>query len=111
MASVVKTIFEQMGGKRFLVMTGSEVYGLGDDTLVIKLKRNKSKANRLDIIYDFGSDLYRMKFIKQTNSRLNLKTGKFTPAKFEVLKELEDVFFDQLQEIFTQVTGFYIKLF
>ena len=48
---------EQIGGKRFAVMTGSRDFVDMGNGLRMSLARNKTSANRLDIIYDAGTDL------------------------------------------------------
>ena len=70
------TILQQLGGRHFLVMTGSKnlVYGTDDnhcDFLRMSLHKNASKANRLTIYYDAGMDEYNMVFEKITLPRCN----------------------------------------
>ena len=89
MNTIARTILEQIGGKRFAVMTG------------MSLARNKTSANRLDIIYDAGTDLYNMRFFRKTFSK---KTFESKAMDVEVH---EGIFFDMLEEVFTQVTGLY----
>lgn len=54
---IAKTIFEQIGGRRFAAMTGSKDFIDMGNGLRMSLARNKTSANRLDIIYDAGADL------------------------------------------------------
>lgn len=49
---IAKTIFEQIGGRRFAAMTGSKDFIDMGNGLRMSLARNKTSANRLDIIYD-----------------------------------------------------------
>ena len=58
---IAKTILEQIGGRRFAAMTGSKDFTDMGNGLRMSLARNKTSANRLDIIYDAGADLYNMK--------------------------------------------------
>lgn len=55
---IAKTILEQIGGRRFAAMTGSKDFTDMGNGLRMSLARNKTSANRLDIIYDGGADLY-----------------------------------------------------
>ena len=55
---IAKTILQQIGGKRFTAMTGSRDFIDMGNGLRMSLARNKTSANRLDIIYDEGADLY-----------------------------------------------------
>ena len=49
---IAKTILEQIGGRRFAAMTGSKDFIDMGNGLRMSLARNKTSANRLDIIYD-----------------------------------------------------------
>ena len=55
---IAKTILQQIGGRRFVAMTGSKDFTDMGNGLRMSLARNKTSANRLDIIYDAGLDLY-----------------------------------------------------
>ena len=104
--TVQETILEQLGGRRFAMMTGSKDFiSIFDDTLQMTLAKNSSGANRLMIRLDFGKDLYSMRFLKVTGGKLNKKTWEFKPQKIEVVAEYEDIYCDQLAEIFREVTG------
>lgn len=70
MNTIARTILEQIGGKRFAVMTGSRDFVDMGNGLRMSLARNKTNANRLDIIYDAGTDLYNMRFYRKTFSKL-----------------------------------------
>jgi hypothetical protein len=94
---VAETILRQLGGRRFAVMTGSKNFIDGGDSLSMKLTRNQSGANYLRITLT-PADEYKMEFIK-ANAK-GMKT----------IKELEGVYCDQLQNIFTDVTGMYTRL-
>ena len=52
MNMIAKTILEQIGGRRFAAMTGSKDFIDMGNGLRMSLARNKTSANRLDIIYD-----------------------------------------------------------
>ena len=102
---VAATILQQLGGKRFMFMTGIKDFFTNGDDLCMKLGRNASKANQLQIKYDYGTDLYIMRFFRFTPPRYISKTGKLTEEKIIEIKTFEDVFFDQLEELFREVTG------
>ena len=67
---IAKTILEQIGGRRFAAMTGSKDFIDMGNGLRMSLARNKTSANRLDIIYDAGTDLYNMRW--KSHSTLTL---------------------------------------
>ena len=107
--NVPNTILQQLGGNKFIVMTGSKNF-LGDGyTLRMHLAKNMSKANRLEITLD-ADDTYTMRFYKYTAGRLNKKTFSFTEDKVSEIYTLSGVYCDMLQQVFTQVTGMYTRL-
>jgi len=113
-----RAIVEQIGGNKFLAMTGSkfQYYGydkLGYVYLMIKLSKNISKAQYLKIQLN-GTDLYDLTFsrIKKTLTSLAKELGvKVYDEEIIIIKEYKDVYADMLQEIFTSVTGMYTRLF
>lgn len=112
-----RTIAEQIGGNKFLVMTGSkfQYYGyddLGYVYLMIKLVKNQSKAQYLKIQLN-GLDLYDLTFsrIKKTQNPEYKALGiKIYDEEIIIVKEYKDVYADMLQDIFTSVTGLYTRL-
>ena len=99
-------VFEMMralGGKRFLVMTGSKpTYKKVSDTrspeIGFKLARNKSKCNHMRVIYNYGADLYEIEFLK------------ITTKEFKVVEKFTGVYNDMLEEIFSDYTGLCTRL-
>ena len=100
---IAKTILQQIGGKRFTAMTGSRDFIDMGNGLRMSLTRNKTSANRLDIIYDAGADLYNMRFYRRTFSK------KTFDCKEKDIAVHEGIYFDMLEEMFTMVTGLYTR--
>ena len=100
---IAKTILQQIGGRRFTAMTGSRDFIDMGNGLRMSLTRNKTSANRLDIIYDAGADLYNMRFYRRTFSK------KTFECKEKYIAVHEGIYFDMLEEIFTMVTGLYTR--
>ena len=98
---IAKTILQQIGGHRFAVMTESRDFINLGNGLRMSLSRNKTSANRLEIIYDEGADLYNVRFYRQS---MNRKTFEVTAKD---IKKIEGVYCDMLEDIFTDVTGLY----
>jgi len=94
---VANTILQQLGGNKFLVMTGSKNLRAGKNKLVMDLTRNKLGAKFLTIELD-AMDTYTMTF--QSMRKWEIKTKA----------EIKGVYCDQLQSIFTQQTGLYTHL-
>ena len=87
---------KQLGGRRFMAMTGAKPLVVGTDGMVMKIGRNSKGVNYLRI--DLKGDLYTMEFIR-------MRAGKKT-----VLKKVKGVYADQLQKMFTKYTGMYTSL-
>ena len=84
---------KQLGGNKFIVMTGAKRFAFSDKGLGFKIGRNAKAVNYVHISLN-GKDLYDMKFQKGTR----------------VLKKVDDVYGDQLQKMFTKYTGMYTSL-
>lgn len=97
--NIAKTILKQLGGNKFLAMTGA--YGLGStgSGLQMKLRRNQSGANILNIELN-EMDTYDVIF------------SKFSPSKgtLKKVKKIEDAYCDMLVPIFEGVTGYITSL-
>jgi len=106
---IATTILQQLGGNKFLAMTGAKNLVAINNGLQMKLPTNKSKANYLTITLNY-MDTYNLTFTKFTPYKLNKKTFEVTPSKTIVIKEYTDIYSDQLQELFTETTGMYTTL-
>ena len=100
-----KTILQQLGGNRFVAMTGCRDF-IADNSgknpvLRMRLTKNLSGCNKLEIEYNRGLDLYNMKFY-----RLTIKTAIVITRE----KEYSGIYSDQLAQIFERHTGLYTKL-
>lgn len=98
---IAKIILEQIGGGRFIAMTGSKVFIDLGNGLRMNLTRNRTSANRLDILLDEATDTYIMRFYRHSFSK---KTFEVTTKD---IARHEGVYCDMLEEMFTSVTGLY----
>ena len=95
--TAANTILAQLGGRRFLAMTGAESFASSADTLSFRLpsrltpRRIRGVRIRLD-----ASDTYTVTFL-----RMGTKPD-FTPA---IVAECSDVYAENLREVFTRETG------
>ena len=98
-----KTILQQIGGQRFIAMTGSKkLHDMGNG-LRMSLSRNMTQANRLEITLDRSTDTYNMRFYKQTVTKL-------LEVKIKEIASYDMVYCDMLEQMFTSVTGLYTRL-
>lgn len=90
------TILQQLGGNKFIAMTGACCYADGENTLVVKFKGSRI-ANIMYITLN-SLDLYDVKIAKYRN--LDVKT----------IAEISNAYADMLKTIFTQHTKLYTSL-
>ena len=96
--SQAKTLLRQLGGNKFIMMTGAKQMSIGKDGLTMKIGRNSKSITHVAIDLDRGKDLYVMKFIR---------VRKGIP---KVVKQYDGVYADNLNNIFEKETGLYTRL-
>lgn len=98
--TVAKIILSQLGGNRFVAMTGSKNFIDGGDSLQFDIGRGATnKANKCRVTLT-ADDLYTVEFFKWNARKLEMTSvGKVT-----------GVYNDMLRETFTSHTGFYTSL-
>lgn len=95
MNQIAQTILAQLGGNKFLAMTGAKhlMYSDKDRFFSFRLPRAaKNGINHVKITLN-GSDLYDVTY------------GKVRGLNYTVVAEVEDVYFDSLRESFEYRTG------
>lgn len=108
---VAKTILNQLGGNRFIMMTGSKNLLSCDNgtALQMQLIGNKAKAKFLKIKLE-ANDTYTMTFskIKRTKDADFAALGAtLYNNEYVEVKTVENVYDDMLQSVFTEVTALY----
>lgn len=90
---LAQTILGQLGGNKFLAITGAKGLTALDNGFAFRLPRNaKDGINYVRITLN-SLDLYNMEFLSIWRQRN------------KVIKEVPGLYNDQLQEIFTHYTG------
>lgn len=104
-AATAGIILQQLGGNRFRVMTGAKHFTVRNAKLGGLFFRLPGKAgyakdgiNAVEIVLDYN-DTYTVEFMRIRGQRIS------------VVHVLDDVYCDNLQEIFTKYTGLYTRLF
>lgn len=97
MNEVAKTILAQLGGNRFIVMTGAKNFVYDKSSLHFSVGKTKNKANKIVVKLD-PDDTYTMTFYKLRGIDLTK------------ISEHSGLYFDQLQSVFTRETGLYTRL-
>jgi hypothetical protein len=92
---VAQTILSQLGGNKFLAMTGAKHLTGSENALSFHIGRNSKSVAGVRIQLD-ADDTYSLKF--------------FGRGFMTIKAELSGVYADMLQEIFTRQTGLYTHL-
>ena len=104
MASVAETILEQLGGGRFVVMTGARNMVAYPNALKLRLPSlphyTKDGINCVHIQLELD-DTYTVAFHK---------IGRAPGFKVELKEELTGVYAESLREVFTSTTGLAVSL-
>lgn len=113
---VAGTILQQLGGRRFMMMTGTKPKYCGDENglsyVMLQLARNASGAKYLKITLDV-MEVYTMEFIKEKRTKDTENSFPGYTAwniDFVTVKEITGVYCDQLESIFEQTTELYTRL-
>jgi len=102
---IANTILEQLGGRRFVGMTGAKALTACECGLRMKLPGNltRERINWVEVKLT-PSDTYAVTFASERRPR-----GKAW-AERKVLHTFEDVYCDQLRDLFEEVTGLVTSL-
>jgi hypothetical protein len=99
---VVEEILNQLGGYKFIVMTGAKNLVKNKtkegEQLSFRLPKAKDGINHVAITYLRGHDLYNVKF------------GRIRGVEYKIIHEVDNVYNDQLVDIFERTTGLYTHL-
>ena len=95
---IAKTILQQLGGNKFIAMTGAKNLGFTGKGISMKIGKNAKGVTHVTIDLDRGKDLYNIEFIK------------IRGPKRTTVKKLKGIYADQLKKSFTQYTGLRVSL-
>lgn len=107
MFPVSQTILQQLGGNRFIAMTGADQFKSSENSLAFRLRaRNKLSCNWVTVVLE-ASDTYIVLFsrIAVRKDASGIRRPQLTTKKI-----IEGLYCDQLQDIFTRETGLYTHL-
>ena len=96
--TVAKTILTQLGGNKFVAMTGAKNLAGDENSLSMRIGRNSSNSNYMKITLN-SMDMYDIRF------------SRVVKYQEKNIKEYNNVFDDMLTKIFTSHTGMYTRLF
>ena len=92
-------ILKQLGGTKFITMTGAQNFSIVENGMSFKLPNNfaKDNINYVKIVLN-NKDLY------------DIEYGLIKNFEYLVVKKEYDLYNDQLQHSFTENTGLHTKL-
>lgn len=98
---IATTILNQLGGHRFLAMTGAKQLISLESGLQFSLPARFARKgiNKVQVVLT-GMDDYHLKFFRYNSKSFDCPC----------LEEREGIYCDQLQDVFTAVTGLYTHL-
>ena len=96
-AKPYETILKQLGGNRFVAMTGAKNLGTSGKDLSFSIGRNAKRVTHVHIKLT-SMDLYDVEFINMRG------------AKRKVIKKVRGVYGDMLPKIFKKYTGMNVRL-
>ena len=95
--SVASTIYGQLGGRRFAVMTGAKNFVSSENALTFRFPKAKNKSNAMRITLN-DLDLYDIEFLWVYNLKVTSR------------EKLSNVYAEDLVSVFEDKTGFYTSL-
>lgn len=131
--AIAKVIVQQLGGNQFAMMTGAKQFVAIENGVRFRIGKNKTRANMVKITLRWD-DTYNMEFwhigqevnpytilmryankglsAEEFNKQVKDATERAQKAAEPVkLKAYEGIYCDQLQELFTEYTELYTRLF
>lgn len=94
---IAQTILDQLGGQKFVAMTGAKNFIAGESQLMFQIPKAKKGINKVRVILT-PADTYTVEF------------AKVAKLDYKVIAKVEDVYCDTLQDVFEANTGLYTSL-
>ena len=97
--TIAQTILNQLGGRRFIAMTGAKTFTASQNSLQFALPSYfaKNGINRVRVTLQ-PSDTYRVQFFK------------IRAVKVDTISEFDGIYADTLPKLFTEQTGLQTSL-
>jgi len=99
--TVAQTILTQLGGRMFIVMTGSKNFLGSEKSLTMKIGSNGKRVTHV-IVTLTPADTYDMEFLRVRSTKNGITR--------DLVKSVCGVYCDQLQDEFAAATGLYTRL-
>lgn len=99
MSEVAATILAQLGGRRFIAMTGSKDFYGSPKALSFKVGKNPKRVTHFRVTLD-ADDTYTTEALRWNGRKL----------EHETLNKAKGVYCDMLEDVFTDCTGPYTRI-
>jgi len=92
---VAQTILEQLGGRKFLVMTGAKNLIGSENTLSMRINSVNSEGKRVNVVH----------IVLDLSDTYTVVASYLRAGKLKNVATVSEVYNDALQSVFTRVTG------
>lgn len=100
MNATASTILQQLGGNRFLAMTGARDVVSTQDSIIFRLPRGARGGVNSVVVRLNLNDTYTVLFNRRTNMGVNVS----------LISSASNIYADQLRAVFTEHTGLHTSL-
>lgn len=107
--TIAVTILNQLGGNKFIAMTGAKDFFTNGNDCCFSIGKNPSGANRIKIVLD-PDDTYTIQFMKFTSGWLDHKSLVYHEPKVQTIREVSGLYTENLIDTFVNTTKMYISL-
>jgi hypothetical protein len=98
---VARTILEQLGGKRFIVMTGAKNFSGDHNSLTFRFPTSEDRESRR---------VNAMRITLEASDTYTVKTFYVYGGRLTDVNSNGDIYCEDLQETFTDMTGLFTHL-
>lgn len=92
---IAKTILSQLGGNKFIAMTGAKNL----------LDHGNALSVRVPSTITTGTGINYIKITLEANDTYTMEFGRVHGSKYRVIETRDDIYADMLRDTFTDVTG------
>jgi len=103
--SIVEDIYSTMGGKEFIVISGSKNFVATEDSITFSIIPNKMGVTHVTIVYNRSTDEYSMDFLRYSIKRTYTENKMTITDKYKILKSITGLNNKNLKNTFYKEIG------
>ena len=107
---VAQTILQQLGGQRFLVMTGAKNLIGSADSLSLRINSVNYDGKRVNVVRITLDPSDTVRITRDPSDTYTVTASYLRAGKLKTVATVRDVYNDALQAVFTRVTGLHTSL-